>query len=361
MTTKIQNKSLMKDALQSNKDMFQLPRPGDILEGSVIGKESGVLYIDLGPMGTGVVYGVEYFKVQDEIKKMHPGDRVTAKLVQLENEDGYRELSMKKAEEEKSWHYLADKQKTQEKIEVKVTDANKGGLMVKAGNLVGFIPVSQLAPQNYPRVEGGDKNKILLELKEFIGKTMEVSILDMNHEEGRLIFSERAAESGEIKKSLEKYTAGDVVEGEITGIVDFGAFIKFDPMLEGLIHISEMDWSLIESPEDIVKVGDKIKAKIVDIAADGRVSLSLKQLKENPWEGIEERYKQGDKLKGVVSKIASYGALVKIEEGIQGLLHVSEFDNEEEMREKVEKDKEYNFEVTSVEPREYKIALKLAE
>ncbi|MDX1535400.1 MAG: S1 RNA-binding domain-containing protein [Candidatus Spechtbacterales bacterium] len=361
MKTKTENSTngVMKDALQTNRSLFQLPHEGEIVEGKVIGKESGVLYIDLGPIGTGVVYGVEYFKVQDEIKDLEPGDTVSAKLTQIENEDGYRELSMKKAEEEKSWRYLEEVHRNQESIEMKVVDANKGGLMGKAGDLVGFLPVSQLAPANYPRVEGGDKSKILQELKNFIGQTMQVQVLDIDPKDNKVIFSERAAESDAIKESLEEYKVGDVIEGEITGIVDFGAFIKFDDMLEGLIHISELDWSLIEDPHDIVSVGDKVKAKIVDIAKDGRVSLSLKALKDNPWENIEERYETGKKIKGEVSKINPYGALVKIEEGIQGLVHVSEFTSEEEMSEKLEEDETYEFEVLSLDPEDHKIALKL--
>ncbi|MDX1608116.1 MAG: S1 RNA-binding domain-containing protein [Candidatus Spechtbacterales bacterium] len=353
----------MKEMVQENKSLFQLPRQGDIVEGTVIGKESGVLYVDLGPIGTGVVYGIEYFKVQHELKNIKPGDKITGKLVEVENEDGYRELSLKKAAEEKTWQKLEKKYDKSETFKVKITDANKGGLMAKTDNMSGFIPVSQLAPQHYPRVEGGDKNKILEELKEFVGETLEVNILDMDSEEGKLIFSERAAESGEIKKALKKYSVGDVVEGEITGIVDFGAFIKFDQMLEGLIHISEMDWSLIESPEDIVSLGDKIKAKIVDIADDGKVSLSIKQLKENPWEGVSEKYKQGDKVKGEVNKIASYGALVKIEDGIQGLVHISELEGHtmEDIQKKLEEGKKYEFEIISVDPEDYKIALKLVE
>ncbi|MEX0869831.1 MAG: S1 RNA-binding domain-containing protein, partial [Candidatus Spechtbacterales bacterium] len=164
-------KNNLKEFIQSQKEFFQLPKVGDIVKGKALGKESGVLYVDLGIVGTGVVYGAEYFRAQEEIKNISPGDEISAKIVELENDEGFRELSLKKAEEEKNWQYLENKLSNKEAVEVKITDANKGGLMVKVGSVAGFLPVSQLSPQNYPRVEGGDKNKILIELKKFIGKT----------------------------------------------------------------------------------------------------------------------------------------------------------------------------------------------
>jgi len=354
-------KNAMKSVVQTDKSLFQLPKKGDVVEGKIIDKEGGVLYIDLGHIGTGVVYGAEYLKAQDEIKKLKPGDELTAKVIEVENEDGYRELSLKEAKQEKNWQHIQESQRNKKIIEIEITDANKGGLMGVVGDVSGFLPVSQLAPAHYPRVEGGDKNKILQELRGFIGKKMQVQILDADQKENKLIFSEKAAGSESVQIALGKYKIGDEVEGEITGVVDFGAFIKFDPLLEGLIHISELDWSLIEDPHDIVKVGDKMKAKIVDIAEDGKVSLSLKALKNNPWEGIEKKYKAGDQLEAEVAKISAYGALVKIEEGIQGLLHISEFKDEQELKDKLKEGKKYKFEITSIDPAEYKIALKLAE
>jgi len=355
------NKNIMKSVMQTDKSLFQLPKEGDVVEGKVVGKEGGVLYIDLGHTGTGVVYGAEYLKAHDEIKNLNEGDKLTGKIIEVENEDGYRELSLKEAKEEKNWQLMQSAKSKQEVVEVEITDANKGGLMARIDDLVGFLPVSQLAPAHYPRVEGGDKNKILNELREFIGKKFRVQILDANYKEGKLIFSEKAAENESIQTALNKYKVDDVVSGTITGVVEFGAFIKFDSLLEGLIHISELDWSLIENPHDVVKIGEKLKARIVDITQDGRVSLSLKALKENPWEGIEKKYKAGDMVEAKVTKINSYGALARIEEGIQGLVHISEFKDEEELRNKIEKDKKYKFEIVSVEPAEYKIALKLRD
>lgn len=298
--------------------------------------------------------------MQNIIKKFKKGDKITAKLIEFENKNGYRELSLKEASTEKNWKNLRDKKENQELIEVRITDANRGGLIAQYGDIAGFIPVSQLAPKNYPRVDGGDKERILTELKKFVDTTMKVRILDLNTPENKLIFSERAAENDAMKTALEKYKVGDTVEGHITGVVEFGAFIKFDELLEGLIHISELDWNLVKNPQDVIKVGEKVKAKIVDITSDGRVSLSLKALQKDPWEGIDKKLKVGDIVKGEVIKMSSYGALVKIENGIQGLAHISEFENEEQLKAQLQEGKGYKFEIASIEPAEHKMTLKLA-
>lgn len=359
-TTKQPQNTTMKDLLEYNKDWFSIPSVGGTLEGTVIGKESGALYVDLGAIGTGIIYGKEYFAVQDTIKNLKPGDAFTAQLIELENEEGFRELSMKKIGDERNWQSLKDLKTRNQTMEVKITDANKGGLLVQAGSMNGFLPVSQLAPVHYPRVEGGNKDMILEELQKFIGQKLAVRVLDMDSSEGKLIFSEKAAEDDKIKDAISKYKIGDIVEGKITGIVDFGAFIKFDPLLEGLIHISEIDWNLVQNPNDIIKIGDTVKAKIVDITSDGRVSLSIKAMKNDPWDNIEKKFEIGAEIKKDVSKVNSYGALVQLDEGIQGLIHISEFESEKDMKDKIKVGNTYTFKIKSIESQKRKISLSLA-
>ena len=360
MKTKTQNTKLsMKELLESNKQWFHLPYVGDTVQGKVIGKESGALYVDLGAFGIGIIYGREYFAVQDTIKSLEPDSVISAKVIEVENENGFRELSMKKIGDEKNWQMLKDLKEKNETTDVKVTDANKGGLLVQVGNMNGFLPVSQLAPIHYPRVEGGDKEMILEKLQKFIGQKITVRVLDLDSNEGKLIFSERAAEDDKMKSAMAKYHIGNIVEGTITGVVDFGAFIKFDTLLEGLIHISEMDWNLVKDPNDILKVGDKVTAKIVEIAEDGRISLSIKAMKNDPWDIIEERFAVNNELKCEVVTVNAYGALVKIDDGIQGLVHVSEFESEKEMREQCKPGESYTFKIKSIEPQKRKISLVL--
>jgi len=349
----------MKKIIEQERVFFQLPKEGEIVTGPIIAREGGEIYIDLGRGGIGIIYGREYYEAQDKLKDKKIGDVISAKIVELENEHGLRELSLAEAGRENAWQKLARMKDEQELASVKITSANRGGLMIEKEGIEGFLPVSQLAPAHYPRVEGGDKEKILHELQKFIGETLEVRVLDVDQRQNKFIVSEKAGEQEAIKKALAKYSVGDTVEGEITGVVDFGAFIRLDPLIEGLIHISELDWQLIQDPHDVVKVGDKVQAKIVDITPDGRISLSIKALRDDPWGKISAKYKQGDITKGTVAKLNNYGALIKLDEGVQGLVHISEFASEEEMRTKLEEGKKHNFEILQVSPEERRVALRL--
>lgn len=350
----------MKDLLEKNNTLLKLQRIGDIVEGQVIGAGKSAIYVDLGAIGTGVIFGREFYQAKQELKKVKTGDKIFAKIVDLDNEDGYIELSMAQAGKEIGWDRLRAIKENNEIIKIKILGANKGGLIAEAEGIQGFLPVSQLAPENYPRVEGADKTKILQKLQQLIGKDLDVKIFDLNPQEDKLIFSEKATDTEKLKNILKNYKSGDVVEGEITGVVDFGAFMKFGTEnLEGLIHISELDWQLIENPSEIVKVGVKVKAKIIEITEDGRVSLSLRALKKDPWAGIEEKYKKGDSVKGKVTKFNPFGAFVEIESKIQGLCHISEFGSQNKMSEQLQIGKNYKFQILQIDPAEHRMTLKL--
>ena len=337
------------------------PKIGDIVEGKIIGKERQALFLDLGALGTGIIYGKEFQQAKTELKDKKTGDKVFAKVVDLENESGYFELSINQASNELIWDGLRKKKENGEIITVKISGANRGGLLGEVSGVSAFLPVSQLENDHYPRVKDGNSSKILDELQKFVGETLEVKIFDLSPKEKKLILSEKAKETEKIKELLKKYKAGDVVSGEITGITDFGAFVKFGKEnLEGLIHISELDWAIIEEPSAIVKIGQKVKAKIIEITND-RVSLSLKALKKDPWEGIEKKYKKGDTISGKVTKLNPFGAFVQIEPKIQGLIHISEFETKIVMEEKLEIDKKYNFQISEIHPEEHRLTLKLVE
>ncbi|MDD5144662.1 MAG: S1 RNA-binding domain-containing protein [Candidatus Pacebacteria bacterium] len=351
----------MKDVAEKSNLLKPL-QTGKIVEGKVVGKGRSALYLDLGIYGTGIIYGKEYQDAKENLKKLNEGDSVFAKVVDLENDEGYIELSLNQASNELTWDNLKEKKEKGEKLSVKIVGANKGGLLAEVSGIQAFLPVSQLAPEHYPRVEGAESAKILSKLQNFVGKDLEVKIFDLDPRENKLILSERAKESEKIRKILEEYKVGDVIEGEITGITDFGVFMKFgkkEEELEGLIHISELDWQLIENPTDIVKLGDKVKAKIISIV-DDKVSLSLKSLKKDPWAGIEEKYKKGDTVKGKVTKFNPYGAFIQIAPKIQGLCHISEFGTKAKMESSLEIGKEYDFKIISLEPAEHRMSLKLA-
>ncbi len=342
------------------KEITGIPEVDDLAEGPVIGIEKSCVYIDLGPFGTGVIYGREFIAARDIIKKTNIGDIITAKVIEKENEDGYVELSLQEARKALVWGEAEDVIKNKTPLELIPKEANKGGLIIEWQGIVGFLPVSQLKPEHYPRIEDGDKNKILDELKKFVNQAITVSIISADPKEGKLIFSEKDFSQKERGKIVEKYKIGDNVDGEVTGMVEFGVFIKIEEGLEGLVHISEIDWSLVEDPRKIFKVGDKVSAKIIEIK-DGKISLSIKALKENPWKEAESKYNKGDIIDGVVIKFNQYGALISIEEGVSGLVHVSEFGSTEILKEKLELGKTYPFQITLFEPKNQKMTLTFLE
>ncbi len=340
---------------------------GATVEGKVVARDRSALFIDLGILGTGIIYGREFYAVKDVVKNLEIGDKVFAKIVELENDEGYRELSLRDATKEIGWQRLRDTKESGQILTVRITGVNKGGLLTSLDGIQAFLPVSQLAPEHYPRVADADKQKILKELQKFIGKTLEVKILDLLAEENKLILSEKAKSEEKTKEALKNYSKGDIIDGEITGIADFGAFIKFpspvadaNEQVEGLIHISELDWQLVENPAEVVKVGEIVKAKIIDIN-NNQVFLSLKALKKNPWEEIEQQYKKGDVIKGKVSKFSTFGAFVEIMPKIRGLCHISEFESKEKMEEQLKIGETYDFTVLLIEPKEHRMSLKLVK
>jgi small subunit ribosomal protein S1 len=360
----------MKDLINNNELLKPL-KVGEIVEGKVIGKGKSSIFLDLGTVGTGIIYGREFAEAKNQLKNIKPRDVIFAKVIDLENEEGYVELSVSGASKEITWSKLAQIKEKGEAMKVKILGANKGGLTAEVLGIPAFLPVSQLDSSHYPRVEKGDQSKILKELQKFVGKELEVKIFDLSPKEGKLILSERAKETEKVKKFLENYKVGDVVGGEITGVTDFGAFIKFPAhagggpeVLEGLIHISELDWQLVEDPMEVVKTGEKVKAKIIDITGD-KVSLSLKALKKDPWKALEKKYKKGDQVKGRVTKFNPFGAFVQIlpeekdNSKIQGLCHISEFGTKAKMEKALQVGKEYDFRILSLDPEDHRMSLEL--
>ncbi|MEK9173764.1 MAG: S1 RNA-binding domain-containing protein, partial [Patescibacteria group bacterium] len=311
--------------------LLEIPEVGDVVIGTVLYVASSSALIDLGGLGTGIVLGKEMRDGLGLEGKLKVGTQVSATLMDFENEDGYIELSIREASYEKSWEDIENKLTSREAVTTKVTDANKGGLMVEINGIAGFLPVSQLSSEHYPRVEDGDKNKILDLLKKLTGQDVIVRILDADRESEKLIVSEKAAQSEKERELINLFQIGDVVEGEVSGVVDFGAFVKFAPKndgvskpnhekLEGLVHISELAWQLIDDPREMIKTGDIVQAKIIGIE-ETRISLSMKALKEDPWTTVDQKYKIGDMVSGKVDKINHFGAFVYLDEDIHGLAH----------------------------------------
>ena len=332
------------------------PSVGDLVEGTIIAISRGRVYVDLPPFGTGIIYGREYLNAADVLRKANQGDIISAKVIDPAGREGYIELSLKEARQAAIWGEAEQAIVAQTPYNLTVEEANKGGLILTWQGIAGFLPASQLAKEHYPRVPEGDKEKILGELMRLVGHPLSVRIITADAKEGKLIFSERTENEAEEKASLiDKYQVGDVVQGEVTGVVDFGVFVKLESGLEGLVHISEIDWGLVEDPRTLFAVGDAVKVKVIEIK-EGKVSLSIKALKENPWHTAGERYKKDMEVPGII-KYNKHGALASIEEGVAGLVHVSEFTSPAQLRETLELGKTYPFTITLFDPKEQRMTL----
>lgn len=329
---------------------------GEVVDGVIIAKSKTELWADLGGMATGFVPARE---IGDHraFTTLKEGDALHASVVTRENEDGYVILSIKRAARDQTWVELLKKFESKESFPAKVLEANSGGLLMDAGGLRGFLPVSQLAPEHYPRVAGGDRDLILDKLSKFINHDLTVQILDLDQNDNKLILSEKLARTKETEEILSKYAVGDAVNGKITGVVDFGAFVSFDG-LEGLIHISEIDWNRVDDPRQHLKVGDEAEAKIISIEGP-KVSLSLKRMKDDPWVKAAEKYQPGQKVNGKIDRVTPFGAFVDLGDDVSGLVHVSELSEEhvENPADVVKVGDSLEFLVLEIDPAAHRIAL----
>jgi small subunit ribosomal protein S1 len=333
------------------------PAMDDVVEGPVVAIGRARVFVELAPFGTGIIYGREYLSARDTLKNVHVGDLITAKVVGDDNEEGYIELSLREARQALIWNEAEEAVQKKTVFELAVTDANKGGLIIAWNGIQGFLPASQLAPAHYPRVQDGDKDKIWVELKKLVGTKLELQIITASPKEQKLIFAEKGAGSSERATLAEKYQVGDVFDGLVTGATDFGVFVKLEEGLEGLVHISEMDWALVENPKARYKVGERVKVKVIEIK-DGKVSLSIKALQEDPWKAAAAKYVKDQKVDAVIIKYNKHGALASIEEGVAGLVHVSEYGSEADLRAKLQLGMVYPFVISFFEPKDRRMTLK---
>lgn len=348
--------------IKTRPDILPVLKKGEIVEAKLIERTPKKAYFEIAKVGTGIVYGREIVNGREVLKGLEIGDTIGAKIVDPENENGYIELSLTEADKQKAWQSVKEAQEKDEPIKVKVFGANSGGLLVEIFDLKGFLPVSQLSVEHYPRVAEQSRDSIIAELNKFVGQELEVKIISFNPRTNKLIASEKEVLSQNIKDIIGQYKPGDVVTGIISGLANFGAFMRFadNPEIEGLIHISELGHKLIDLPKEVVAVGDMIKAQIIDIK-DNKISLSLKALQPDPWKTVEKQFKVSDVAVGTVYKFNPFGAFVKLNEDIVGLIHISEFGSPEEMKAKLTLNEKYNFKIEAIKPEEKRIILKLAK
>lgn len=346
---------LTMDELLATSEVKPL-KTGDVVEGTITSVRKHEVWVDLGAQGIGVI-----FRREVGPGSMQEGEKITASVVDPELDEGYALLSMKRAVKDRGWGELQRVFDEQEIVEVIPYDANRGGLLIELEGIRGFLPVSQLSAEHYPRVSDSDKDEILNKINSLINKTLRVRILDLSRKDNKLIFSEKEAVRDDMQSRLSELKVGDIVEGVVTGVIDFGAFVNVDG-IEGLVHISEISWERVEDPRKYIKVGDKVKAKIIAIDKD-RLSLSIKQITDDPWLSEVKQFSKGDTVEGTITRITPFGAFVQLSPSVEALVHVSEMSDDESVdpEEVFKLNEKKKFKVIDVDTENRKIALSLKD
>jgi small subunit ribosomal protein S1 len=336
------------------------PKPGELVKGKILHKTKNKCLVDLcDGRAVGMITGRETHDSSDTFSKVVEGDEIQAVVVEDENEEGFFVLSLRKAAQNTAWDRFERMFKSGEVFEVKVDEANKGGLLLEIDSIKGFLPVSQLAPLHYPRVNEANSQEILRRLQKLIGVKFVVRIIALDRENGKLILSERAAQEENRSKKLQNLKVGDTVHGKISGIVKFGLFVAFDG-LEGLVHISEIAWGHVRNPADFGKLGDKVDVQIIGIEGE-KISLSIKRLQKDPWIEAAQKYQVGTSVHGKINRITTFGAFITLEKDINGLIHLSEIshDKVDEIDKAIKVGQEVDAVVISVDLEEHRIGLSM--
>jgi small subunit ribosomal protein S1 len=323
---------------------------GSILEGRVISKKRGELYVDLSPYGTGRLYGSFYLQSKNFAQKLNPGDVIGVKIVGLDDGYGNYEILLQELSAIDRWQKILNYYQKGEVLELEIKDANRGGWLVELEGVQGFIPVSQLSPEYYPRVDTNNKNLIYEHLKKFIGQKIKCKIVSADPKTNKLVLSEKAAKEGIYQEILSKLMIGDLINVKVVGLSSFGLFVRFNenPPMDGLIHISEIPSEQTKLEKNF-KIGDILKAKLIQIKQD-KVSFSLKNLEPDPWIAFVKNYQVGDKISGIVKEKNEIFGLVDFD-GVQGLI----FEN----LDKIEVGQKYNFLIDKLQAKEKNLILKL--
>jgi small subunit ribosomal protein S1 len=307
---------------------------GEIVEGEVVDAENGYLVVDVGHKSEGIVAGRELKSDILDWKTLKVGDKVLVYVVKPEDEEGQLVLSIRRTQQASAWITLENAKKQNDVVEAVVVESNNGGLIVEIGkDIRGFIPTSQLdASRVYldgVRQVGKDiSSRVQKRLNSLVGEKIKTRIIELDREKNRIILSEKmVTQSRDLEqreKTLNKVKEGDVLEGIVSGITPFGIFVNAEG-LEGLVHLSELSWDKVEDIGSIYGVGSKVKVMVIGISDGGkRVAYSIKRLLQDPWSAAISKFKIGDVVKGVIQKVVPYGAFVRIGEGLNGLIHISE-------------------------------------
>jgi small subunit ribosomal protein S1 len=320
--------SLMEQFLSDPSHDYKTLKYGDVLEGIIMHLDRDEMLVDIGSKAEGIVPAKEYSSLSAEEKgKLQVGDNILVFVVQPENPEGHPVVSIDRARQEKSWRKLQEIHEANDVIEAEVTNYNKGGLLVNLDGVRGFVPASQVS-----EIRGGDESSKQADMARLIGTSMPLKVIEINRHRNRLILSERQAiqERRDVMKEklIEELKEGEIRKGRVSSICDFGAFVDIGGA-DGLVHLSELSWSRVRHPSELLKLGEEVDVYVLGInQAEKKIALSIKRTQAEPWSRVASSYEVGQLVRGTVTQLANFGAFARIEDGIEGLIHVSELADE---------------------------------
>ena len=297
-------------------------KTGDIVVGTAIVANQKMILVDLDGQFTGIITGAHMHSSTEDTTMILPGARIESIVIGDDAHSGLIHLSIQKASQAKLIEKLHSNFDTKEIITVVPNEANKWGLLIDLDGIKGFIPVSQLTPAHYPRVEGANAERILEQLNKLVGKPFHVRVINVDQGGKKIIFSEKAAIEEQRAAAIKTIKIGDIVEGNVSGILTYGLFVTFNG-IEGLVHVSEIDWGHVNNPHKHARVGDKVKIQIIGIEGE-KISLSIKRLKANPWQVLADKYQVGDIVEAPILRLSQFGIFLELDGAISGLIHLSE-------------------------------------
>lgn len=349
--------ALFEELFQASPEI-KYPKEGEVISWVVVKIEKKNILVNVNNQFSWLVVSKEIWNTVD-LNTVQPWDNVDVMVLGDSVERGLLILSLKRANQIRSLSNLSKFFNSEEVITVKPTEANKWGLLVDIDGLKWFIPVSQLTPLHYPRVEWADPAKILEHLESLVWKDFKVRVINVDEAWKKIIFSEKAAISENRDKALGNLKVGDIVEWTVSWILTYWLFITFDG-LEWLVHVSEIDWGHVNNPWKFAKVGQKVKVKVIWLDSD-KISLSIKRLQENPWDVLAKKYKTWDVIKAPVSRISQFWAFMELDGWIQWLIHLSEISHwvVKDIRDFVKVWEEIEAKIINFEPKEKRIGLSL--
>lgn len=313
----------MEKLLDQDDSALMVFKIGQSVKGKVVHCNTSRILLELEGGTTGMITKREIGGYASE-EDMDEGAEIEATIINPENEQGLVILSLRRASQDTAWAELGTIVEEERTIKVKIEEANKGGLMARYKGLKAFLPVSQLMPKNYPRVEGADSGEILKKLQTHMGKEFIVKVINVSREEGKIIISEKKAHNEQMAETLKNIQIGDRVEGEVSGIVKFGIFVTFGG-IEGLVHVSELEWGHVSDPGKNYNLGDKIEVLIIGKDGD-KLSFSVKQLSDDPWLTYADKFVIGSEISGKITRWNDNGVFIEISREVQGLFSLSQFD-----------------------------------